>query len=204
MADQIVFFKPPDSFIQVRWIINSGCPCLINNQKSLARQAKLKQRQQEREANPDRSPSNQHINESKPNSALDTDFRQVATIKHDMNSYQPIQQISKHNAIPNNSLRTFTNANLSKTVLQVQKLGLQREERRQKQQELKRQKNEIDECDQQTIYYKHIIEAFRFEFASKRSALKGQLHSKFLRNGQRNIKIKVCIRKRPISTKGKI
>jgi kinesin family protein 2/24 len=77
---------------------------------------------------------------------------------------------------------------------------MQREERRQKYAEIRKQREEMTEIEQQTYHYRSTIDQFRLKFAKERAKLKIKTS---LKNGTLpEPKIKVLVRKRPLNEKG--
>jgi ribosomal protein L3 len=96
--------------------------------------------------------------------------------------------------------RSRSNSNTSKAVLEVEQIRIQREERRQKLAELRKQREEMSDFEQQTLYYRTTIDQFRLKFAKQRAKLKIKTSTNPAQLPQP--KIKVLIRKRPLSDQG--
>ena len=90
---------------------------------------------------------------------------------------------------------------MSKTAIEVEKLRLQREERRLKIQEDKERKESMNEQELEIFQYRQAIDKFRVQYAKKRAAHKIKLNSKSSKPFK-PAKIKVCVRKRPLNDKG--
>jgi hypothetical protein len=100
---------------------------------------------------------------------------------------------------PQEQSRSRSNST-SNTVIEIEQIRIQREERRQKFAELRKQREEMSDFEQQTLYYRTTIDQFRLKFVQERAKLK-------IKTSRNNVlfvqpKIKVLVRKRPLSELG--
>jgi hypothetical protein len=96
--------------------------------------------------------------------------------------------------------RSRSNSHTSKAVIEIEQIRQQREERRQKFAELRKQREDMSDYEQQTHYYRTTIDQFRLKFVQERAKLK-------IKTSKNHVplvdpKIKVLVRKRPLSEFG--
>ncbi|KAI8916216.1 kinesin-like protein KIF2A-like protein [Gorgonomyces haynaldii] len=181
---------------------------MSDDRASQARLAKLKQRQEERAQD---GPQIQ-------TSALSVQLSQVPVRQKQTNSSgimfsqslddqrasEKLLGSSPKDVIARSSSpQSFTSPKsrfMSKAAQEVEKLRVQREERRQKQLEFKELKESMNEKEVEIMQYRQAIDRFRIEFAKKRAQLKIRLNTKE-RKQTKQSKIKVCVRKRPLNQK---
>ncbi|KAI8917926.1 P-loop containing nucleoside triphosphate hydrolase protein [Entophlyctis helioformis] len=221
-------FRPPSTFIQA----------------SLARQAKIKQLQEQRsstsQADDQSDPGDRQTPPESPSAAQMSHSQKSARGKQQMLQYQqpssaqpqpqPQPQQNNQQRGSSQSLRAslaisgteapsvsvpspqpvsssanlksgYTSANASKAVLEVERLRIKRLERRERQNEMRKAKEGLDDQQQKVMGYRQTIDDFRLDFARKRAELKIRLASQGRPERKRSAKIQVCVRKRPIHNK---
>jgi hypothetical protein len=89
---------------------------------------------------------------------------------------------------------------MSKAAIQVEILRLKREDRRQKQTDVRERRDSIDTDAAKSYEYRTSIDKFRLDFARKRAELKIKVNGK-KEAKQKVPKIRVCVRKRPLNEK---
>jgi hypothetical protein len=85
----------------------------------------------------------------------------------------------------------------SKAVLEISRLKAARESRRALAAEMKRASEGLNDHEKETKIYRDSIDAFRASVSRSESKLKGAV------SANRDTRIKVCVRKRPINSRGK-
>ncbi|KAL2915751.1 hypothetical protein HK105_204697 [Polyrhizophydium stewartii] len=185
-------FRPPPGFVQA----------------SLARQTKIKQLQEERaaaqqlpdadRASPPQSPRPQQRQPRRPQGSRGgsgPSSPKAGRVGGSGPSAKPSAKAAGQRS-------GIVNTAPSKAVLEVERMRQQRIERRQRQSEIKKAKEGLDEDEQKTLAYRQIIDRFRAEFKSQREALGRRLAAGGDQPARRRTpKIQVCIRKRPIDAR---
>lgn len=180
-------FKPPQQFVQA----------------SQARVAKLKELRDNGASSPNAAPNSPSVSVSGVNTnsitssngsntnSLPVPIPDSKTTSASGVSFSPDTALASLSLSPSRT-------RFSKTALQVEKLRVQREERRQKQSVIRERRESMTDSEVHVMQYRQTIDAFRIQFAKQQGALKIRLNST-QKVQTKAPRIRVCVRKRPLN-----